>query len=70
MAKAANPKSDSGSPAREKKTTSFILYSDTKKKVNYISVMDEMDITEIVDTALNEYISKWEKKNGPIPEKK
>lgn len=55
--------------AREKKRTSLILYADTFKKVKYISLMDEIDITEIVEEALNEHVAKWEKKNGAIPKK-
>lgn len=60
----ARPKSKS---EREKKTTSFMIYTDTKKKVNYIAVMEEIDITTIVETALQDYINKYEKRNGPIP---
>ena len=64
MAKSTNTGSNS-----EKKRTSFILHADTMKKIKYISLMDEKDITTSIDEALQDYISKWEKKNGPIPKK-
>ncbi len=51
----------------EKKRTSFIIDSDVQKKIRYIAVMDEKDITTAVDEALKGYISTWEKKNSPIP---
>lgn len=54
---------------REKKVTSFQIYTDTKKKIDTISGIDGVNITEIVETALTEYIGKWEKKNGQVPGK-
>jgi hypothetical protein len=54
---------------REKKVTSFNIYTDTKHKVGYISLIDSIDITQIVEQALNDYIDKWEKKNGKVPER-
>jgi uncharacterized protein YjaZ len=54
---------------REKKITSFQIFTDTKKKINYISAVDDTDITEIVEKSLQNYINQWEKKNGPIPVK-
>jgi uncharacterized protein YjaZ len=60
-------KKEAKAEGREKKTTSLILYSDTQKKIRLISVLDEKEITEIMEEALDEYIAKWERKNGPLP---
>jgi hypothetical protein len=54
---------------RPKKRETFIVYSDTKKKLNYIAVMDDSFLTGVVEKAFTEFISNWEKKNGPIPVK-
>jgi hypothetical protein len=55
--------------SKEKKITSFQIYTDTKKKLNYIKGVDNTDITELLENALQDYIQKWEKKNGKIPVK-
>jgi hypothetical protein len=43
------------------------MREDVYKKMGYIAVMDEKDKTDIVEEALLDYISKYEKKNGQIP---
>ncbi len=62
----ARPKSTN---PREKKTTSFKVYTDTKRKLDYISMMDNKDLSDIADEGFNHVIQKFEKKNGPIPVK-
>jgi len=57
------------STASDKTRTSYILHNEIVKKVRYIALMDEREITDVVDKALREYIDKWEKKNGAIPKK-
>ena len=52
-----------------KKRNTFFFLPETTKKVKYIAFMDEKTQTGIIEEALNEYIAKWEKKNGPIPVK-
>ena len=66
MAKGRKPKTDQ---SEEMKRTSFILRTSISKKLNYIKVMDDAEITDLVDEALSDFIVKWEKKNGIIPVK-
>jgi|GEM_PF-5146035 len=62
MAKQANePKSEAAT---------FRLPADLLKKVKYIAMMDDTTQTQILQSTLSEYVSKWEKKNGEIPVKK
>lgn len=48
---------------------SFWIRTSLVKKLRYISVMDEVTQTEIIDQLLSKYIGDWEKKNGEIPKK-
>ncbi len=59
-------------PNEENKSvkTSFIMDPLVMKKVRYMALMEEKEITAIVNNSLLESITKYEKKNGPIPEKK
>lgn len=58
-------------PSEEDKPhkTTFIVDPALMKKVRYIALMDETEMTGIVKEALSDYVQKWEKKNGPIPVK-
>lgn len=47
--------------------TSFIIDAVTMKKIRYIALMEETEITVVVDKSFQETIAKYEKKNGPIP---
>jgi hypothetical protein len=49
--------------------TSFLLKRTQVKKLRYISVVDEITQTEIIDQLLSKYISDWENNNGKIPVK-
>lgn len=49
------------------KRTSFNILPSTKRKVDYISLMDRKDLTDIVEEGLQHIIAQYEKKNGPIP---
>ncbi|MBD0289214.1 MAG: hypothetical protein ICV79_27920 [Flavisolibacter sp.] len=53
----------------DKKRNTYFFHPDTTRKVKYIAFMEEKTQTEIIEQALNEYISKWEKKNGEVPMK-
>lgn len=46
--------------------TSFNIYPLKIKKVRYISLMENKDMTALVDEALQILIDKYEKKNGEI----
>lgn len=50
----------------EKTRATFILPTDTHKKLRYISLMDGINQQDIVAEALEVYIEKWETENGPI----
>lgn len=39
------------------------------RALKFISFTDEKTQTDIINEALGDYISKWEKKNGAIPKK-
>ena len=62
MAKAVKTETE-----REKKRATFVVYTDTKRKMDYISMMDQKDLSEIAEEAFTQVIEKWEKKNGKIP---
>lgn len=60
-------------PGRPKKSdnvgknrATFILPTDTHKKLRYISLMEGINQQDIVAEALDVYIEKWEKENGKI----
>lgn len=52
---------------RETKRATFVVYTDTKRKLDYISMMDEKDLSDLADEAFRFVIDKYEKKNGKIP---
>jgi hypothetical protein len=52
-------------PAR----TSFNIYPAKMKKLKYIALMEEKDLTRLIDEAMDNIIDKYERKNGPIPVK-
>jgi hypothetical protein len=66
MAKGAKKKDTGG---RERKRATFVVFSDTKRKLDYISMMDQEDLSDIAEKAFLAVIEKYEKKNGPIPTK-
>jgi hypothetical protein len=57
------------SPSEENRPvkTSIVLLPATMKKVRYMALMEEREISSIIDEALQEKIKQYEKKNGPIP---
>lgn len=55
--------------SEENTKASFWIRTSLVKKLRYISVMDEVTQTEIIDQLLSKYIADWEKKNGEIPKK-
>jgi predicted transcriptional regulator len=63
MAKASKPKPDSP------KKSIFNLDNAIQKQLKYVAFTDERTMTEIVNEALADYLAKWEKKHGPIPDK-
>jgi predicted transcriptional regulator len=65
MAKGIKGSSPKDKPIR----TSFIISPVVSKKLNWIAFHSDRDKTSIVDEALNDYITRWEKKNGNIPDK-
>ena len=50
----------------DKTRATFILPTDTHKKLRYISLMDGINQQDIVSQALDTYIEKWETENGKI----
>ncbi|MDB5200579.1 MAG: hypothetical protein JWO92_2542 [Chitinophagaceae bacterium] len=46
--------------------TSLYFREGVLDKLKYISFMERKSQTDIFDEAFNEYISRWEKKNGPV----
>lgn len=57
-------------PKRQRpKMSIFELETGVKKKLKYIAFTDEKTQAQIVNDALLDYFAKWEKKNGPVPER-
>lgn len=50
----------------DKNRATFILPTDTHKKLRYISLMEGINQQDIVADALDVYIENWEKENGKI----
>lgn len=59
----ATGKAETATPAKGK--TSMYLETNVLEKLRYISFMDRKTQTDVIGEALTEYITKWEKKNGP-----
>jgi len=51
----------------EKEKTSLYLRKGMIKSLKYMAFMSETNQTDIIDMALSDYKTKWEKKNGEIP---
>ncbi len=56
-------------PTEDKEKTSLFMLKPHMKALKYISYADEKTQTDIINEAMGEYITKWEKKNGPVPKK-
>lgn len=53
----------------DKEKTSLYIQKDLMKSIKYISFYDEKTQTDILQEALQEYVTRWEKKNGAVPKK-
>jgi hypothetical protein len=63
--------SQEGTKDKETRAT-FIVNEELLEKLKAVAYWDRLLIKDVVDLALNEYISRYEKKNGeikPIPNK-
>jgi hypothetical protein len=56
------------SPKKEEKgtRTSYILNPSIQRKIRYIALVEDRDITSVVHEALVERIQRFERKNGEI----
>jgi len=45
------------------------MSGDVLKKIKFIALIEEKNQTETIDQALNEFVDRWEKKNGALPKK-
>jgi hypothetical protein len=48
----------------------FIVKDETAYKLNCIASIDDVFLKEVVNQALEEYVTGWEKANHKIPKKK
>lgn len=53
---------------RPVRTTVISTYT-RQEKLRYIAFMEKTDMTSIINKAIDEVITKYEKKNGPVPVK-
>lgn len=68
MAKATKKSTE---PQEEQSSkTSFMLRDSLSHKIKYISLMEGVSQSKIVDDALSKLVSDYEKKHGEIPVKK
>lgn len=66
LSKRGRPKGrKNGNPNRQNRAT-FIVDKDVTRKLKYIALMETRTYTAVVSEALQEYIDRWEKKNGEI----
>lgn len=66
---AKNKKVETATETDKPKNALFALRQPLPYQLRYIAFQDNITQTDIVNDALTEYVSKWEKKNGPIPKK-
>ena len=52
-----------------KEAATFRLQPDLLKKLKYIALMENTTQTDLIEACVTDLITKWEKKNGPIPVK-
>lgn len=62
------PKRKPGRPKKDNDytRTTLIISADLLRKLKYVSLMEDITLTELVNEAFSLYVSKWEKDNGPI----
>lgn len=66
LSKRGRPKGrGNGNAFRENRAT-FIVDKEVTRKLKYIALMETRTYKDIVGEALQEYIDRWEKKNGTI----
>ena len=56
--------------AEGKTRTTYILNNDNVEKIKDIAYWDRIGINELADSILQEFIKKYERKNGPIKPRK
>lgn len=67
MAKTPKPNTAENSTTPGKERTTLYMRGDVLKKIKFIALIEEQNQTETIDKALNEFVDRWEKKNGPLP---
>jgi hypothetical protein len=68
----AQPTAKRGRPARteprEEKVASFVVSLEHLQKIKAVAYWERLTAKEVLATALEEYFTRYEKKNGPIKE--
>lgn len=67
QAKKTKPGENTGD---EKERTSIFIKKELIRNLKYVAFMTSRNQTEVIDEALSEYVERWQKKNGPIPNPK
>lgn len=62
------PKRKPGRPKKENDCTrtTLIISTDLLRKLKYVSLMEDITLTELVNDTFSLYVSKWENENGSI----
>ena len=66
LSKRGRPKGRKNGNANRQNRATFIVDKDITRQLKYIALMETRTYKEIVGEALQEYINRWEKKNGKI----
>lgn len=63
-------KNTSSTEKKKTKAATFKFDPDVLWGLQYVSLMDQESQSDIIGKALTEYLEKWEKKHGKLPQPK
>ena len=53
--------------SESKERTNFHIQADTIRNVKLIALIQDKTITELAETALQEFVERWVDQHGPLP---
>lgn len=70
MAKKIKPTAAKDEVVEEKERTTINLRTDIMKNMKFVALFDDKSLSEVMEAAMLEYLTRWENKNGALPQKK
>ena len=62
------PSGTSTTTNESRERTNFHIKADTIRNIKLIALIQNKSITDLAETALQEFVSRWEVQHGPLPE--